>query len=107
MKFFKSPISSIASFLLAGAMVISQLRSAGETNWIVIALAALTATLGALLNDKDFLGQHKWTSYIGYLQLIVIAFSEAFSDGRIDWIKLSISILMALGLRGAADGTKK
>lgn len=100
---FKSPVATIAGFLLAGAMVVSQLHGSGQTNWVVIILAAVTATLGAVMKDKDFLGQHKWTSYLGWIQLIVLSFNEAFKDGNIDYIKLFVSLLGALALRGAAD----
>ncbi len=99
----KSPISTIAGFLLAGAMVVSQMVTAGATNWFVIGLAALTATLGAVMKDDTFLGANKWTSYLGYLQLVVVAFNEAFKEGKINWVTLAISILSALALRGAAD----
>lgn len=49
--FGNSPITSILGYLIAGLVVVEQALSAGETNWVSISVAVLTALLGRKAED--------------------------------------------------------
>lgn len=51
--FGNSPITSILGYLIAGLVVIEQSLSAGETNWVSISVAVLTALLGRKAADAE------------------------------------------------------
>jgi hypothetical protein len=51
--FGNSPITSILGYLIAGLVVIEQSLVAGETNWVSIGVAVLTALLGRKAADAE------------------------------------------------------
>ena len=51
--FGNSPITSILGYLIAGLVVIEQSLIAGETNWVSIGVAVLTALLGRKAADAE------------------------------------------------------
>ena len=51
--FGNSPITSILGYLIAGLVVIEQSLQAGETNWVSISVAVLTALLGRKAADAE------------------------------------------------------
>ena len=51
--FGNSPITSILGYLIAGLVVIEQSLAAGETNWVSIGVAVLTALLGRKAADAE------------------------------------------------------
>jgi uncharacterized membrane protein YuzA (DUF378 family) len=51
--FGNSPITSILGYLIAGLVVIEQALQAGETNWVSIGVAVLTALLGRKAADAE------------------------------------------------------
>lgn len=50
--FGNSPITSILGYLIAGLVVVEQSLRAGETNWVSISVAILTALLGRKAVDS-------------------------------------------------------
>lgn len=51
--FGNSPITSILGYLIAGLVVVEQALQAGETNWVSISVAVLTALLGRKAADAE------------------------------------------------------
>lgn len=51
--FGNSPITSIIGYLIAGLVVVEQALQAGETNWVTISVAVLTALLGRKAADAE------------------------------------------------------
>jgi VanZ family protein len=51
--FGNSPITSILGYLIAGLVVVEQSLQAGETNWVSIGVAVLTALLGRKAADAE------------------------------------------------------
>jgi uncharacterized MnhB-related membrane protein len=99
----KSPISSIAGYLLAGALVVKQLMSACEVRWYYILLAAVVAIAGRLIDDGVFVGTDVKTSIIGYVQFIAVNILDAFTAGAVDWKTLASSLVLAILARLAGD----
>jgi hypothetical protein len=103
--FGKSPISSIAGYLLAAILVAQQFVTTGEKHWYVIALAAALAAIGRFASDRIALGDNPNTSIAGLLQLIVVTATQAFGEGPVNWSTLGISLAIAILGRIAGDSS--